>query len=125
MEEENSDTGSVNGDDLCVEIGDGKFKCNFEGCSKFFSSKWSLTRHIRTHTGDKAFRCCIVGCNKAFVQKCSLTRHEQTHADGQQWMCDYYGCGKRFKLKEYLGKYYLFCITIFELYYSTVCLLKI
>ena len=79
------------------------FKCHYEGCDKNFTSKWSLTRHIRTHTGDKAYKCCIDGCGKAFVQKCSLTRHELTHTASQQWVCDYYGCGKKFKLKEYLG----------------------
>jgi len=75
-------------------------QCTFEGCDKEFGSRWSLMRHLCTHTGEKKFECLI--CGKEFVQKCSLRRHEQTHTDSKTWVCNHANCGKQFKLKEYL-----------------------
>ena len=78
------------------ELEGGSIRCTVNGCSKVFASRWSLTRHVRSHTGERPFHCGT--CGKSFIQKCSLTRHEQIHLSSKVWVCPYLLCGKKFKL---------------------------
>jgi len=76
------------------------YPCTDQDCLKEFNNKWSLLRHMKTHTGEKLFQCKF--CGSKFVQNCSLKRHENTHMNEKCWICLHQNCGKRFKLKEYL-----------------------
>ncbi|KAF9914681.1 Transcription factor IIIA, partial [Lobosporangium transversale] len=53
--------------------------CTFEGCSKIFSTAWTLTSHIKTtHEKDlnaPKFRCEFEGCGKEFGYKHVLNKH--------------------------------------------------
>ncbi|KAJ1926078.1 hypothetical protein EC988_010330, partial [Linderina pennispora] len=50
-----------------------------EVCERSFSDSSSLARHRRTHTGVRPYGCEHPGCSKRFTRKTSLRKHMQTH----------------------------------------------
>lgn len=83
-----------------TELNKYSFKCEYPGCCKVFTKRWSIHRHQMIHSGEKPYECKL--CDKKFIQKCSLTRHELIHTNIMPWICDVLYCGKKFKLKQYL-----------------------
>lgn len=61
-----------------------EFQCTV--CHIVVASRWTLSRHMLTHTGDKPFRCDE--CGKSFAQREVLKRHQQTHLDEKKHKCN-------------------------------------
>ncbi|KAJ1838026.1 hypothetical protein LPJ70_005622 [Coemansia sp. RSA 2708] len=51
-----------------------------EVCERSFSDSSSLARHRRTHTGVRPYGCEHPGCSKRFTRKTSLRKHMLTHS---------------------------------------------
>ncbi|XP_064628087.1 zinc finger protein 853-like isoform X7 [Lineus longissimus] len=58
-----------------------KNKCG--QCGMEFSRRWSLSRHMMTHTNERPYRCDI--CGKRYIQLGNLKSHEKS-VHGQTWV---------------------------------------
>lgn len=65
-------------------------------CSKSFNKKFSLIRHMVSHTGERPFVCDH--CDQAFTQKFDLKRHETIHSDEFNFECP--TCSRKFRTKK-------------------------
>eukprot|EP00300_Choanocystis_sp_HF-7_P040549 c7030_g1_i2.p1 GENE.c7030_g1_i2~~c7030_g1_i2.p1 ORF type:complete len:253 (+),score=8.71 c7030_g1_i2:178-936(+) len=52
-----------------------KHSCPHNNCRAAFINSGDLTRHILTHSGARPFVCCYKGCSKRFSRKWSMHRH--------------------------------------------------
>lgn len=76
-------------------VKEGKFKCDYPGCTKAYQKKYTLNRHKKTHLSSSAYICRW--CSKPFVDNSSLSRHERSHSGWKPFACPYkLTCGKRF-----------------------------
>jgi hypothetical protein len=64
-----------------IRSSDRPYKC--DECGHGFLHKKDLDRHMPRHTGQKLFRCSIPGCTKTYTRKDNLSRHiRHDHAAG-------------------------------------------
>ncbi|XP_051918743.1 zinc finger protein 135-like [Hippocampus zosterae] len=73
------------------------FKCSH--CDKTFGTKYSLTRHMQSHTGDKTHWKCSQ-CGRTLGDRRNLRRHMMVHTGEKPFTCSI--CGKRFSQKANL-----------------------
>lgn len=76
-------------------------------CSKTFTKRFSLKRHLRLHKSFNGFKCSK--CGLTYLHRTELKRHEATHKKTYDYTCG--DCGKRFVSKENLKKHRLEHVT--------------
>ena len=78
-------------------------KCDYEGCTRAYTSTFNLRRHIeKVHFGIKKFKCTY--CQKHLSSKQNLIDHQNVHSGARPYICDVTGCNIRFRQ---LSQFYL------------------
>eukprot|EP00158_Paraphelidium_tribonemae_P001947 Partr_v1_DN24981_c1_g1_i1_m45146 len=57
-----------------------RIPCEVEECTKTFSSKAHLARHMKIHRGVKDYRCSVPGCTREFTRHDNMVQHFKRHA---------------------------------------------
>lgn len=78
-----------------VTEGDNKkqrlFVCPFPNCSKEFTVKGNMHRHMKNHLEHKRFECDI--CGQTFQRKADATIHMRLHTGERPFVCETCGLG--------------------------------
>ena len=77
-------------------------RCHYRGCNKGFTTKYSLSVHIKRHVGDKQWKC--TECEGAFITKDALRKHTvSVHSNERPFECDQ--CDSKFPHKGALSRH--------------------
>ena len=71
------------------------YECKVTGCTKTYTTRFSLRRHIASHSVIKKHVCVL--CFKTFTLAQYLKEHTYIHTQQKPFKCDAPGCNRSFR----------------------------
>lgn len=83
------------------------YRCSYINCTSTFSRPYRLAGHLKVHLGEKPFKCHFDSCTRAYTNKSHLLRHINTNHKnntlGSSFRCDV--CGSEYSNSQNLKRH--------------------